>query len=188
MKRDPSKYIWKNKIGADCQLVTAVNAYYYLTGELVDDITYENYVDLCKCRNGSAISIEKVWKRLGIDIIWAGNSLLDFKTRCYGNDLPIRIKRERKKKIPLPLEFNIWHKDYGFHSTLIVDHEPRVDCYKITNFKSETSHDGWIFAEDIYKFERRMPNNNGVIFRLFGLKSDPISKEIKKLWKKQVEH
>lgn len=186
MKRQWKKYRNRNSTEGDCQLITAVNAYYYLTGKTVNNEDYEKYIDLVGCRHGSAISIEKVWKKLGIKSIWEGRSLLDFTTRTIGNKLPFRVESEKKKKIPLPLEFNIWHKRYGFHSTLIVDHEPRVDCFRVTNFKYGTSIEGWAFTEDLHHFEARMPTvAKGITYRLFGLKNDLKSEKIKKMWKKQ---
>jgi len=50
------------------------------------------------------------------------------------------------------MEINVWHKRTGFHSALIVDHEPKCDAYRITNFKEAATHDGWLFAEDLYQF------------------------------------
>ena len=48
MKRSWNKYINKNKY-SECQLITALNAYYYLTGKQYckqDSKEYENLVDL----------------------------------------------------------------------------------------------------------------------------------------------
>ncbi|GAG89753.1 unnamed protein product, partial [marine sediment metagenome] len=66
MKKQWKKYRNRNSTEGDCQLITAVNAYYYLTGKTVNDEDYEKYVDLVGTGHGSAISIEKVWRKLGI--------------------------------------------------------------------------------------------------------------------------
>ena len=163
MKRKWQKYINNNKIGADCQLVTAVNAYYYLTGKTVDDATYEKYVDLCGCRHGSAVNIEKIWKKLGIEVVWEGNFL---------SDLVGRRKTKRKTKMPLPIEFRAWSMEYGFHSTLIVNSVANPCCYRITNFKKNSTHDGWIFDSELYKYKSFCSQRDGNMYRLFGLKGD----------------
>ena len=155
MNRDWNNYILKNKY-SECQLVSALNAYYYLTGKYIKQNSkrYENLVDLAKARHGAAISIEKVWNKLGIKIIKESNSILDF---VKGNT------------IMLPLEYNIWHKRYGFHSTLIVDHEPKCNALRITNFYRITSLDGWMFEEDVHQFETTVGGHKKT-YRLFGLK------------------
>ena len=104
MKRNWKRYINKNRTEGDCQLVTAVNAYYYLTGKIVSDEDYEKYVDLAGCRYGSAISMEKVWKKLGIEIVWEGLSLLDLTCDIHELDLCDAICG-RKHRLPLPIEF-----------------------------------------------------------------------------------
>lgn len=132
MKFDYIKFRQKNKTEGDCQLISAVNAYYFLTGKYVSDDRYEKFIDLCRCKHGSAISIEKVWKKLGIGII------KEFKK----HDLPKKIKPI------LPLEVRVWHPHYGFHSVLIIDHEPITDSHLVTNFRYATNSVGWIFRED----------------------------------------
>lgn len=155
-----NNYINKNKAGSDCQLVTAVNAYYYLTGDFIDDDKYEELADLCCCRTGAAIKIEKVWDELGIEVKDEYDGLDGVRIFCP------------ERKIPLPIEVSIWHKHYGFHSVLIVDHEPKTACYRITNFDRETTTKGWLFAEDMYKWEASFPCLAGRRYRLFGLKEE----------------
>lgn len=154
--RDWNKYL-NTQNYSECQLVTAINAYYYLTGKTIKQNSkkYENLVDLVKARNGSAICIEKAWKRLGIKEITVSNTLNDF-IRCTDGT------------IHLPLEYNIWHPRYGLHSTLIVNHNVEVDAVQVTNFKWETTLTGWIFREDLFKFENGFSSTHA--YRLFGLK------------------
>ena len=67
--RDWNKYHKRNVAEGDCQLVTACNAYYHLTGNVIDQESdqYQEFVDLCGCNCGSAIDIEnRVWPKLGI--------------------------------------------------------------------------------------------------------------------------
>lgn len=156
--REWSKYLQKNKY-SECQLITALNAIYYLTGEYIDQNSneYEELVDLCMARNGAAISIEKVWDELGIEIKKTYLTSLDWES-----NLP-----------PLPLEISIWHKAYGFHSVLAVDYEPKTDAFRITNFKWATSLKGWIFNEDLYHYlmDSATHGESKYRYRLFGIKS-----------------
>jgi len=156
MNRIWREYLNEQKYN-ECQLVTALNAYYYLTGKTIkqDSKRYEELVDLAAARYGSAITIDRVFDKLGLVIIKESNNLFNF---------------ERKNKVLLPLEYNVWHKKYGFHSTLIVDHEPKSDAVRITNFKHETTLDGWLFREDLYKFAMRVHFRK--TYRLFGLKGE----------------
>lgn len=156
MRRDWKKYLNKQKY-SECQLITAINAYYFLTGKTLeqDSNEYEDLVTLCGARYGSATSIEKIYKRLNLKIIWSGSSLFD-------------LEYKGGQKIPLPIEFNCWHKKTGFHSTLIVDHVIKCGVYRITNFKYATSIEGWMFTEDLYQFETRRIRGNKM-FKLFGI-------------------
>ena len=157
MKRNWENYIQKNKY-SECMLISTLNAYYYFTGKCIkqDSKKYENFVDLCKGRHGSAFHIEKVRKKLGLKVLWEGISLLDLPKKMF------------HKKIPLPMEFCVWEKHYGFHSTLIVDHETKTDAYRIANFKWQTTLSGWIFVEDAAHFRSNVSSIKP--YRLFGLK------------------
>jgi hypothetical protein len=135
--RDWNGYISSNRTEGDCQLVTAVNAYYYLTGKTVSEKRYEKFVDVAKCRHGSAISIGDVWKKLGIR---------EEKRYCH-----IFCTIEKGKRF-LPLEINVWHKCFGFHSVLAVEWEWRTEALRVTNFRRVVSNTGWIFLEDLHHF------------------------------------
>lgn len=177
MKRDWKKYLHHNKRGyGDCQLITALNACYYITGKQYcaqDSEEYEKLVNITGCRHGAAINIERAHKRLGIEVIWSGNSIFDL------------MEILNVKRIPLPLEWNVWSWGYGFHSTLIVDHVPKCRCFRITNFNKETNPDGWIFEWDMYKYSNFSNQRGAELFRLFSLKGDPINRPTKIKWKKQ---
>lgn len=169
MKRYWEKYINKNKDGfADCQLVAALNAYYYLTGKVYCEQSsnfYDYLIYMCGGWHGAAIDIKKVHEKLGIKILKTYDSLIDITT--YKNVKGFTA-RDKKKKIPLPLEVGVWEKHYGYHSVLIVDHEPRVNCYRITNFKYVTNLQGWMFAEDLYQYLKTIDH----AYKLYGLESD----------------
>ena len=169
MSRNWDKYIHKNKY-SECQLITALNAYYCLTGKQYckqDSQEYEDLVDLVCARNGAAIQIKKVWDILGIETIWGGISLSDLGS-----------------EIRLPIEFSVWAKGWGFHSTLIVDYVKKCDAYRITNFKGETSIKGWVFGEDLYKSESFHFHREYESYRLFGLKGDKNNDTLKRRWKR----
>jgi len=127
-------YIHKNKSDGDCQLVSAANAYYYLTGKTVDKELYEELVDDCGCRHGSCIDMKKAFNVLGLRID---------KPYCWF----VGGSMDR-----LPLEINVWHKFFGFHSILAVDWEPKTEALRVTNFRHVAASSGWIFVEDLYNF------------------------------------
>ena len=159
MSIDWNKVINKNKY-SECQLITALNAYYVLTGNYIeqDSERYEELVDLVSARHRSAIGIEKAWKELGLVVLKEGNSLFDFTTG------------DPENAFSLPLEYSIWHKRYGFHSTLIIAYEPKSDAVMVTNFDKVTTSFGWMFREDMYLYEKACGDKP--IYRLFGLKDE----------------
>lgn len=151
MNRNWDKYIKENKSCGDCQLVTTVNAYYYLTGKIITEKRYEKFVKQTGAHTGSCIGIGKIWKQLDIEEKKTYNSLID---------IPYPYQ--------FPLEAIVWHRKYGRHSILIVDYEPKSFCFRITNFQHETSSYGWMFEEEIYKFIVNAPLKKWK-FRLLGL-------------------
>jgi len=182
MSRTWSKYINNNKY-SECQLITALNAYYCLTGKVYckqDSQEYEDLVDLVGARHGAAIDIEKAWKKLGIEIVWEGFSLLDLKMYAHRQ----ATKTGGKSFLYLPIDFNNMSSRYRCHSTLIVDYEPRCDAYRITNFLKHTSPDGWIFGSDLYKYEDFIDIRDNDVYRLFGLKGDKKYKALTRHWQK----
>lgn len=159
--RDWELYIKKQKY-SECQLVTALNAWSYLTGRMLrqDSKRYEALVDLCGARHGAAISIDKIHRRLGIEPYNEGVSV-HFGCR-------------------LPAEMSVWHKAYGYHSVLAVEWEPRTRSYRIPNFQWATNQDGWIYAEDLNHFvmKSRMPKDKWSI-RSFRLKRASMARKMR---------
>jgi len=165
IRREFDKYHNRQKY-SECQLVTALNIQYYLTGKSIkqESQRYEDLVDLCGARHGSAAHIEKVWKRLKIEPKQIFSGVYDLSEW--------QEKKNSEKKIPLPLEANTWHKRHGFHSVAIVDYEPKTECVRVLNFRHETSiAGGWLFLEDLYKFLIDNPDLKEPRYelRLFGL-------------------
>jgi len=122
---------------ADCQLVTAVNAYMYLYKKQLSQECpfYEELRILTKCLAGSCICVEKAWRKLGI-----------------AEDK--RFKVEELEKFLKPncfIEAVVWHKYHGFHSTAIIDYVKEAEVVKMLNFKYATSSGDWIFLEDLKK-------------------------------------
>ena len=133
--REWDNYIHRNnKTSGDCSLVSAANAYYYLTGKTVDKELYEELIDDCGCRHGACINMKKAFNTLKLCID---------KPYKYFVDGSIDI---------LPLEINVWHKFFGYHSILAVDWEPKTEAFRVTNFRHVASASGWVFAEDLYNF------------------------------------
>lgn len=188
MKRDWNKYIKKNKPGhGDCQLVSALNAYYFLTGRQYctqDSDEYDELVKITRCRHGTAINIEKAHRKLGLDIIWSGNSLFSLMGA-------LSQSRHRKKGfrilkgIRLPIEWNVWEWGYGYHSTLIVNQEPKTRCVRVTNFDKVTTPEGWMFEWDMHKYESYSTQRDHKLFRLFALRGKSENKAIKLRWRRQ---
>ncbi|MFW9871647.1 MAG: hypothetical protein ACFFG0_01005 [Candidatus Thorarchaeota archaeon] len=156
MKREWLKFRNENsrnhkKYYSDCQVVTAVNAYYFLTGNIIKKSSYFDLCELAGACYGSAISIEKVHKKL------------DLETFDYTNHFD-------EVEIEYPIEMKVWHPRYGFHSTLIIDYEIKCKALQITNFKYATTVGGWLWEEDLNFYTRDC--NEGWIFRKFKRRSE----------------
>lgn len=131
----------------DCQLVTAVNACYYLKGYAIkqDSDYYHSLAELCGCRYGSCIDVTKAWKELGIwedrrfDSWWDGIDYLEENGGFF--------------------EVSLWHSHYGFHSVAIVDYMPEAGAARVTNFRQETTVSGWIFLEKLKPHLVENPNH-----------------------------
>lgn len=71
IRRTWMKYI-NRQLYSECALITALNAYYFLTGKQyceMGDKTYEELVDLVMAREGAAIAPKKAWDVLEIKSI-----------------------------------------------------------------------------------------------------------------------
>lgn len=174
MGRSWKKYLKKNKTCCDCQLVTAVNVYYHLTGKTIsqDSEQYDEFLEMTGCRHGGAISIEKVWNKLGIKPIQSSATLFDFKIIRPRNTKrpPKQSELVLRKSLPFPIEWRVWHKHTGFHSVLIVEECKKTQCVRVLNFDSVTTAEGWMFEEDMYMYTRPFPQYKNSCYRLFGLK------------------
>ncbi|MFW9872940.1 MAG: hypothetical protein ACFFG0_07550 [Candidatus Thorarchaeota archaeon] len=165
MKRDWNNYIQSQKAD-ECQLVTALNIYYFLTGKIIvqNSNKYDNLMELCGAIGGSCIHICKVYERLGIKII-----------KYYKNDY-----RLEEDNIPLPLDASVYlyRKKYGFHSVAIVDYDKNTDSFRIPNWNKFTNN-GWITFKEFNKLAFCY-NKDGSInlrkgdikYRLFKLKNN----------------
>lgn len=153
-------YITENsrsyKYYADCQLVTAVNAYYKLTGNIIkqDSNKYKELAELAGCVYGSCINIKKVWKELGI---WEDKKI----SNIY--ELSDHLSRN------CFIETSIWQIRYGSHSVSIVDYVKKANCLKVLNFKYKTTVDNWIFWEDFRHYIVKNPNRDNTVGRTFKL-------------------
>jgi len=168
-------YLKGNNTEGDCQLVTTVNAYYHLTGKIVEQESdeYQELVDLTGCRHGSAIDIRKAWEKLGI---WEDQRLQTYeivRQHEIEEDFDaIQVHLRIPERKPLPgnyryqlqkgsfLEVSVWHKFFGCHSIAIVDYESRTDCVRLTNLKHVTSTGGWMFWEDLTPHVKLNPSKS----------------------------
>ncbi len=142
---------------SDCQLVTVVNAHTYFTGNRIEqeDEFYQEMVDLVCARNGAAISIEKAHEALGIKI--------KKEYRWFH-------QWEEAGRL-MPAELKIWHKKTGFHSTCLVDYESKSGAYRLMGFRHETTHDCWVFGENLYQWIKNCGQNTPEV-RVFELQGD----------------
>ena len=133
----------------ECQLVTALNAYHYLLGKKYvksnKESEYERLVDLCRAKHSSALATRDVWEELGIR----------------------PVDESAMLKVRLPLEINLWHPDYGFHSVLAVEYEAAADCLRVTNFTLGANWDGWISISDLLEQAVPHPSTKDWKFRTF---------------------
>jgi len=146
------KYEWKNIINQntpgrpDCQMVSAINAYYILTGDIIKrgSERYEEYCRIARCMAGAALCIDEVYEDLG----------LKRTTKHFGipwDRFNTKIKKSEYRKF-LPLEVSIWYKRAGFHSVLIYDFEPITDSVRVSGFHWETNSLGWMYWKDFQHY------------------------------------
>lgn len=138
------KYMLKNSLefGMDCQLVTACNAFHFLTGEWIeqDSEEYKKLAKLCGCIYGSCIDISKAWRYLGIDEEYR------FHRETFHNHL------ENGSFI----EASIWHPNHGFHSCSIIgDSGPDL---VILNFKPAKKNNNRFSRKRFYEFLKENPD------------------------------
>jgi len=143
----------------ECQLISALNAYYYLTGKVYCEQysqEYEDLVDLCKARNGAPLSIKRVYDKIGLTVLKKSDFLWGF---VDPKKLPFNTG-----KLPLPIEIRISHRLSLNHSVLVVDHIIKCNAVRVTNFDIET-REGWIFLSDLYLYSNPLKD-----FKLLSLK------------------
>lgn len=130
----------------DCQVVTAANACYVLTGKnfIQDSDEYRELCELAGAVAGSAICIGKVYDLLGLATCDETHGLLDYDDNFSGLGTDYVI------------EANIWYKRYGFHSVSVIDYEPHCRAFRVPNLKWLTTDDGWIFYEDLSQILKPM--------------------------------
>lgn len=133
----------------DCQLITALNAYYYIYGKTIgqNTKTYEKLTDLAHTRHRAATTIYKVHQKLKLTTHYY-NHLLGFSTKQKANKW-------------LPIEAIIHHKHYGTHSILTIDYEPITHSYRILNANKleQISTQGWILHENLQHYTTLNPNH-----------------------------
>jgi len=161
--RDWKKFRHSNskgdKYNADCQVVTAVNAYYFLTGKKIGQERHESLCELAKACYGSAICIEKVHEELGLET---------FDKTKYSFEIFFDHHGDHFDEINNPIEMSVYHPKYGFHSTLIVDQNLICNAIRVVNFERVTTTEGWMWEEDLNFYLNDV--NKGWALRKFRLK------------------
>jgi len=129
--------------------VTALNAYYYLTGEqiVINSEGYEELVDLTNGRNMPCLCMSPVYERLGIKIKKTFDSSDEFLNNLV-----------------FPMEKIV---QGALHSVLIIDWEPQNKQLRITNYGA-TNSDGWISEKSFFRSIQRKDKYFGS-YKLFGL-------------------
>jgi len=140
-----SKFIHSNKDGrADCQLVTMLNAYYYMYGRRIqqDSATYERLTDECHCRNGTALQIDKLHRRYRM------------RTTEYGALVGFSSRNVAMKW--LPVEATVQDRRYGRHSVLIIDYAHRPCAVRVLNagLMDCVASNGWTLLDIFLQFVR----------------------------------
>ena len=133
----------------ECQLVSALNAYYYLTGDKIEigSEGYEELVDLSGGRDKPCLCMSPVYARLGIKIEKTFDDHIEFIDNLV-----------------FPIE-KIVHG--ALHSVLIVDWEPENKRLRVTNFGA-TDKKGWVSEETFFNSIRIKDENYGK-YKLFSL-------------------
>jgi len=134
-------YIYGNRREGDCQLVSIVNAYHFLTGKVITDELYNKLANVCGCVAGSCINTKPAFDILNLYVKYK------WKYLPLGEDI-------------LPLEINVWHKYFGLHSILAIDWEPLTESFKVINFKHVASSRNWIFQEDLLHYVIENPDKD----------------------------
>ena len=132
----------------ECQLVSALNAYYYLTGKRIEigSEGYEELVDLSGGRNRTCLCMSPIYERLGIKIEKTFDSSDEFVNNLV-----------------FPME-KIVHG--GLHSVLITDWDTSNKKVRLTNFG--VSEDGWV-TEETFRSAIKMKDSNFGKYKLFSL-------------------
>ena len=133
----------------ECQLVSALNAYYYLTGNKIkiNSEGYEELVDLANGRNMPCLCMSPVYERLGIKI----KKVFDSPEQFLDN-------------LAFPMEKIVFG---NIHSVLIVDWDTTNKKLRVTNFGS-TDKEGWV-SEDIFFKSTRIKDPYYGSYKLFSL-------------------
>ena len=147
-----------DKYNAACQVVTAVNAYYFLTETKIRQDRYERLCKIAKACYGSATRIEKVHKKLGLE---------NFD---YTTSYDRKSYESLEAIIAFPIEMSVYHPRYSVHSTLIVESDTRCHAVRIVNFSRVTTSDGWLWEEDLNFYINDV--NKGWALRKFRLKEN----------------
>jgi len=123
------RYITTQKY-SECQLVAAINAFYFHGGREVTEEEYESLVDIVGARHGSAIDIGRAYRILGL------------KPFCIP---PFYWILRLFLWLRFPVEVGMYHKRLGLHTILIAGGKGR----KVLALNARLSPDEWVKWRDL---------------------------------------
>ncbi len=151
------KIIKKNSVDEkyhlDCQLVSAINIYYYLTNKVIKQGSdeYKNLAHLAGCCWGKCVFMERVYEKIGIEV-----------EKKFAQPITNFDKM-------IPCEARINHKCRGRHSVAILDSDNENNKIRVSNFFEETDSNGWI---NVDRFNSFLDKNSVYYYNKFKLKNE----------------
>ena len=136
------KYVQFGQKYSECQLVSALNAAYWLGEDLIhpNSDEYERIVDFAGCRHGSAICISYVYRYLKLRYI---DVKPEFESVEFANEMN------------LPIGLGVFTKKHGLHDVLIIQkkHNDENGGYKVRvlNLFPYTDDKFWIHWKELEK-------------------------------------
>ena len=127
-----------SQLYSECQLISVLNAAYFLGEKTVNKEEYDRLIDMVGARYGSAISIERSYKYLRVEFIDIKPDI-DMMRNAIGQGYPIG--------------FGVWTQKHGLHSVtaIEVEHDNSRGYYKfrVPNLKPYTDKNMWIHQNDL---------------------------------------
>ena len=136
-----------SQLYSECQLVTILNASYYLGESFIPNKTeeYERLVDLVGARHGAALMIDKAQDYLKLKHITVEPTLENIKALLH-NKMPVGI--------------GVWTKNSGLHNVLILDIKEAGTEMMVANLYPYTDSNMWITWKKLKPMIKKGTNKN----------------------------